>query len=233
MIRLGASFRPSALVRPTTVAIILVAGGCASSGSVRELGVSEKAMFAALDERLDQNDTFVRKTADQLGELGAEYVRIEFDLERKLTRAKLLEAMRTPWIAPPDDLIMNQRAIVLYHFYELELAEEKVLDARIRERKAHTREILTAYRRLNALLKDAATNLEVVLENLNQPTDAQIRAFTSTFLAEVTAFREQLRKSDSPRLRELADDVERYEEAARKANENAENALRAILELSE
>ena len=72
-----------------------------------------------------------------------------------------------------------------------------------------------------------------MLEHINQPTDAQIRAFTATFLAEVTAFRQELRESDNPRLRELADDVERYEEAARKSTEDAEQALQAILKLSE
>jgi hypothetical protein len=210
-----------------------VAVGCASGGSVRELGQSEKEMFAALNERLEANQTFVRKTANQLGELGADYERLEFELELALTKARLLDAMQAPWATPHEVSSLTQRAIVLYHFYELELAEGKVLEARIRERRARARELYTAYRRLKALVADAGKNLEIVLEHLNQPTDAQIRAFTAAFLAEVTAFRQELRESDNPRLRELADDVERYEEAARKSTEDAEKALQAILKLSE
>ena len=141
--------------------------------------------------------------------------------------------MQAPWVTPVDELSVTRRAVVLYHFYGLELAEEKVLEARILERQARAREILTGYRRLNALLADAARNLEIVLEHLNQPADARIRAFTATFLVEVTAFQEQLRESDNPRLRELADDVRRYEEAARQSAEEAESALQAILKLSE
>ena len=225
---------PAAAMRPAVAALcIIVAAGCASSGSVRELGQSEKQMFVALDERLEENETFVRKASDQLGELGADYARMEFELELALAKAKLLDAMQAPWSEPREVSAVTQRAIVLYHFYRLELAEEKVLEARIRERRARARELYTAYRKLKALVADAGESLEVVLENLNQPTSAQIRAFTATFLAEVTAFREELRVSDNPRLRELADEVERYEEAARKTTEDAERALAAILKLSE
>jgi len=222
------------VIRHGALALLaLVAAGCASGGSVRELGQTEQAMFAALADTLQSNERDVRAVAEQLGELGADYARLEFELELAVTRAKLLEAMRAPWATPRDEFAITQRAVVLYHFYELELAEEKVLDARVRERQARAREILVAYRRLNALVREAARNLEIVLEHLNQPTDAQIRAFTATFLAEVSAFRAELRESDNPRLRELADEVERYEEAARKTTENAEKALEAILKLSE
>lgn len=224
----------AATTRCAALALLaLMVAGCASGGSVRELGDSEKEMFAALSDTLKANEKDVRDVAEQLGDLGADYTRMEFDLERALTKAKLLEAMQAPWATPRQEFAVTQRAVVLYHFYELELAEEKVLEARIRERQARTGEILTSYRRLNALVKDAARNLEIVLEHLNQPKDARIRAFTATFLAEVAAFRAELRESDNPRLRELADDVERYEEAARKTTEEAEKALEAILKLSE
>lgn len=212
---------------------VMFAAGCATAGSVRELGEAEQQMFAALDQRLEENETMVRKTATQLGALGVDYVRKEYELELSLSKAKLLDAMRAPWASPRSEFAPTQRAVVLYHLYQLELAEDEVLEARIRERRARAREVLVAYRRLQSLLAGASDNLELVLEYLNQPTGAQISEYTANFLAEVTAFRLELQESDNPRLRELADEVETYEEAARKAREEAEMALDAILKLSE
>ena len=224
----------AAAARPAVLALLaLSAGGCASGGSIRELGESEEQMFTALADTLKSNERDVRDVTARLGELGADYTRLEFDLERTVATARLLDAMQAPWTVPSDGFAVTQRAVVLYHFYALERAGERVLEARIRERQARAREMLTAYRRLNGLVSEAAQSLEIVLKHLNQPTDARIRAFTAAFLAEVTAFREELHESDNPRLRELAEEVERYEEAARQATDDAETALQAILRLSE
>lgn len=226
--------RPARGLLPAAFLLIAVAAaGCASGGSVRELGQAEQEMFKTLSDTLASNEKMVRKVSDQLGALGADYTRLEFELEQSVTKARLLDAMQSAWTAPPSEFAETQRAVVLYHFYELELAEDKVLEARIRERRERSREILTAYRTLNKLLKDASRNLEIVLENLNQPTDATIRAFTASFLAEVTAFREELEQSENPRLRQLAEDVARYEEEAIRTSEKAEKALDALLKLSE
>lgn len=244
MNRLSNPFRPVfvhpargllvALLRPVALLLISVmAAGCASGGSVRELGQTEQEMFQTLSDTLKSNEKMVRKVSEQLGELGVDYTRMEFELEQSVSKAKLLEAMQAPWATPRGEFAETQRAIVLYHFYELELAEDKVLEARIREQRESAREILTAYRKLNKLLEDAAKNLEIILEYMNQPTEAQIRAFTANFLAEVTAFREELQQSENPRLQRLAKDVARYEETARNSTEKAERALEALLKLSE
>ena len=165
-----------------------------------------------------------------LGELGAEYERMAFSEELAMSQTKRLESMQAPWAAPPDSLVATQRAVVLYHLYEVERAEHKVLMSRIAARRESATQVLAAYRKLRTLLEDAGKNLEIVLGHLNQPESARIRALTTTFLNEVTAFRNQLQASENPRLREMAEDAARFEEAARKAREQADKALETILQ---
>jgi hypothetical protein len=141
--------------------------------------------------------------------------------------------MRAPWAAPRSEFATTQRAVVLYHLYQMELAEREELEARIRERRARAREVLVTYRRLHALLVEASENLELVLEYLNQPASTRISEYTENLLAEIGAFRAELQQSENPQLRGLAEDVARYQEAARRSREDAEKAVDAILRAGE
>ena len=200
---------------------------CASSGSVRDLGVKEKEVIQGVQKRISANKPMVDSASKSLGELGAAYAEKEFELELALAKAKRLESMQSFLASPPEEFRETQRAVVLYHLYEVEQTEQKVLEARMAERRASVEEIGAAYRQLEVLLKDAAKNLEIVLEYLNQPKSARILAFTENFLSEVTAFRETLEKSDNPRLQRLAADVAQFEILAFKAKEDATKALQA------
>lgn len=202
---------------------------CASGGSIRELGTLELQTLNAVDSALTENEAMMIGAATNLGELGAEYAAVEFDLELKMVQAQRLEAMRAPWAGPSDDLVATQRAVVLYHLYEVELAQQKVLDARLAERRAAGRRVMEAYGRLAPLLRGASDNMEVLLEHLNQPKDAQIRMIAGAFLGEVTAFRTALQASENPELQALAANVVRYEEFASRAKEQAAAALNGIL----
>ncbi len=208
--------------------LALITISCATGGAVRELGIAELEVIQAVDERLKRNEEAMRGAARNLGELGAEYAEKEFVLALALAKAKRLESMRAPWTSPSEEFAETERAVVLYHLYQVEMAEQNVLEARMQERRAAAQELLTAYQRMRPLLKGAAQNMEVVLKYLNQPNSARILAFTENFLGEVTAFREAL-QADSPRLRKFAEDVARYEEVASRAKQQADMALNAIL----
>lgn len=215
--------------------ILALTTGCAAldSGAVRELSQHEKAAFNALDDRLQANRPLMEDATTTLGELGAEWTEKEFELERDLAKAKRLESMSAPWASPRDEFVETQRSVVLYHLYEVEMAEQEVLEARMAKRRAAAEELLIAYDRYAELLGEASNNLEMVLKYLDQPKSAQIISFTSTFLSEATAFREQLQKSENPRLQSLAEDVARNEATVLAFKQQADDALQAYLRLKE
>ena len=212
---------------------VLLTVGCAAldPAAVRDLTDSELAAFNALDQRLADNRPAMRSATKNLGELGAEWTEKAFELERNLAKAKRLESMQAPWAPVREEFAKTQRSVVLYHLYEVEMAEQKVLEARMAQRRAAAQELSKAYDRNAKLLDDASTNLEIVLQYLNQPKSASIRAFTANFLSEVTAFREQLQKSENPRLVALAEDVARHETAVVVYKQQADEALQALLRL--
>lgn len=215
------------------VGLALLISGCAALNprTVRELTQKETAAFAALSERLKENRPNVKKTSTGIGDLGARWAEQEFLLELDLAKAKRLDSMTAPWAAPSENLRETQMAVILYHLYQVEMAEQKVLDARRAERQAAAGEILATYDRLTRLIEGASKNLKVVLEYLNQPKGAQISSFARTFLGEVSAFRQTLQASQNPRLQALASEIARHEQSAEKATENAERALDAIMKL--
>ena len=210
--------------------IVILSTGCTTmGGSVRDLGEKEKEAFQALDSRLAENEKPLNAAAENLGNLGAEYAEKEFELELSLAKAKLLEAMKAPWAPVRDEFAATQRAVVLYHLYQIEIAEQKMLEARMNERRVAAQEIMAAQKKLRTLLKEASENLEILLKYLNQPTSAKILAFSENFLNEVTAFRKKLQASENPRLRQLAQDTARYEALANKTKEQAVKAVEVII----
>ena len=219
------------MTRVTTVLGLLLMSGCATGGSVRQLGPLEMEVIHAVDKAVTDHGPMLEAAARSLGELGAEYAKKEFELELSVAKAKRLESMQAPWASPTSDLASTQRAVVLYHLYEVEMAEQRVLDARMAERRAAAQQIIAHYGRLSPLLRESAQNMETLLQYLNQPKGAHIAAFAQAFLGEVTAFRSTLQASDNLELQRLAADVARYEASAGRAKEQAASALDAILRL--
>ena len=217
----------------TATCLVLLAAGCAAldPAAVRDLTAQETEAFNALDQRLTANRSMIKNATENLGELGAEWAEEEFHLERYLAKAKRLEAMQAPWASARDEFAATQRAVVLYHLYEVDMVEQKILDARMAQRRAAAREVLRGYDRLTSLLGPASENLEIVLRHLDQPKSARIRAFTTNFLSEVTAFREGLQQSENPRVRALGEEVARHETAAVALKRQADQALQSLLSL--
>lgn len=213
--------------------LLLTGCGVFEGAAVRALGNREKEALDKLSQRLAENQKPLRAAASQLDALTAEYARIEFQEELALSKAKLLESMRSPWADPSPGIAETQRAVVLYHLYELELSQLKALDARIEARISAEKELTKAGRELQRLVEKAADNLALVLRHLNQPRSARIRAFTETFLAEVSAFRGQLSQSDNPHLRAIAERVQHYEQRAQEAKTRIDRLLDVFLKSKE
>ena len=208
-----------------SILFLMLLGGCVSNGPIRDLGKKEKDVIQKLNKRLADNKPIIESATKVMGDLGAQYEEYNFALELSLAKSKRLDSMQSFLSSPPDEFRETQRAVILYHLYEVELAEQKVLQARMAERRASVQEIATAYAQLGKILSDATKNLEVLLKHVNRPKNARIVAFTDTFLGEVKTFRTTLAESDNPRLKELASEVEAFEIRAEKAKQDATSAL--------
>lgn len=208
------------------IAFLLV--GCSSSQAVRQLSVAEKQAFDSLSVRLDNNRQFMEKALGALSELGAAYTESASELEQALSKAKLLESMQSTLANTSDEFVETQRAVILYHLYEMDLAEQKMLESRVAEREAACAEVQDAYDQLNDLLAGATDNLEVIIRYMNQPKKARIKELTANFLGEVNAFRMQLAGEENPLLNKLANDVARYEARVNVSRARAEAALNLI-----
>lgn len=215
-----------------SVFVVFLVSACASPGPIMEIGEREKEVINKVQKRLEENQPKVEEAAATLGELGAAYTQLDFELELALAKAKRLESMQSFLASAPKNFRITQRAVVLYHLYEVEQAEQKVLEARMAMRRASVKEISAAYAQLQSLLDSAASNLEIILEHLNRPRRARILAFTENFLAEVKSFRETLETSSNPRLKKLAADVAQFEGAANEAKADATKAMQAFTTLT-
>ncbi len=203
--------------------------GCGSSNAVRSLGDAELTAMNTVDERLAANQSAMEDAITTLGEMGADYAERAHVLERTLAQAKQLDALQSAWSTPPSDVAQARRAVILYHLYEVETAQAAALASHVAERREATNELNDQYGQLAAILGDATMNMELLLEYLNQPAQARIRGYASTFLQEAVAFREELETSDSPRLQGLAEQIARQEDAVLDAKDRLNAALDALL----
>ncbi len=208
--------------------VALMLAGCSSSQAVRQLSVAEKQAFDSLSVRLDENRQYMETALTALSALGASYTESATELEQALSKAKLLESMQSTLANASDEFVETQRAVILYHLYEMDLAEQKMLESRVAERETACAEVLDAYNRLNNLMAGATDNLEIVIRYMNQPKKARIKELTANFLGEVVAFRQDLAGQDNPLLNKLADDVARYETRVNVSRARAEAALNLI-----
>jgi hypothetical protein len=150
----------------------------------------------------------------------------EHSLEVSISKAKLLESMKSPWVVGTNpEQLRTQRAVALYHLYDLAEVERQVINTKIEERRTAMRVVADSYGRLVALLDEAIENEKIVLAHLNQPSSARIAGVINSFLAEVQAFHRQMAQSDLPELRALATDVAKAEERVSKAKERIEASL--------
>ena len=211
------------------VSVAISLCSCASNNAILELSEKEKAVISKVRAKVAENKPKVIKAADNLGELGADYEELNFELEDSLAKARQLESMQSFLSTVPEDFRETQRAVVLFHLYETEQAEQKVLQARMAQRRESTKIIVDAYSQFTTLLDDALSNLEILIRYVNQPKSAQILAVTDTFLEEVKSFRSTLQETDNSRLNQIAAKVQSFEERAAIARSKSAEALQQFL----
>jgi hypothetical protein len=207
------------------VALGFLALGC-GAGSARDLSHGETEYLKAVKQRVADNRAAVEGLLADLGSMDRYYARIE--REKTVTafaQAKLLESMKAPWTTPPEHLQATQRAVVLYHLYELLDQERQRFEAQQAARDAERNLPLATYAQLGILLNEAIENEKVILEYLDSGDVGQIAATFDETLRQAHAFSLELAKSDDQRLQQIAADAE---QAAARAQQ-ARNAIQAVL----
>jgi hypothetical protein len=203
-------------------------GGCAgtSGKATRSLTESEVRYLDRLLDRVNKNGEKLKETLETLANLSSRYIAREYSLALSISKAKLLESLRSPWAgSTTPEQSKTQRAVTLYHLYDLAEAEREVITAKIKERRAAVTAVADNYSRLSALLNEAIQNEKVVLAYLDQPSSARIGGVVGAFLEEAQAFHRQLTQSEHPELRGLAGEVAKAEEIVSKAKDRIEASL--------
>lgn len=214
--------------------VLLLSTGCGTGGrATSSLAEQQQKIFDSVQERLDRQAPKIDQATQTLGDLGADYAEQAFQLERAVAKARQLDAMRAPWENPDAISSESRRAIILYHLYAVEQAEQKALEAKQAERRAAAAEVSRAYSGLQDLVLEAQDQLAIILEFFTQPKSARALGYTRTFLDEVTAFREGLEASENPRLVEAAAKVKEAEERVREVDDRANEALQIFIDSKE
>lgn len=203
-------------------------GGCAglAGKNTRSLTEKEVRYLQSLRDRIKENGEKLQESLATLTSLSSRYAVRERSLALSISKAKLLESMKAPWAGGTNpEQFKTQRAVALYHLYDLAEAERDVINAKIVERRAAMRAVADSYGRFVVLLDEAIQNEMIVLSYLNQPTSTRIAGVINSFLEEVQAFHRQLALSDFPELRALAANVAQAEERVSKAKDRIEASL--------
>lgn len=195
------------------------------------LGSAELEVFEALTTRLKQNQKAIDSVAATIGRLGADYVEKEHRLAAKISSGKRLEAMEAPWQSGQTPTAKSQRAMALYHLYEIERSEQALLEARMQERIVAAAEIRQAYQRLMAIHQEAVLNLKLIMEHINQPPNSRIALIARQFLQETAELQSVLALDDDPKLRAIAERIARYEARIEQSKNRLNNALDTILQI--
>lgn len=177
--------------------------------------------------RLKANRAAVHGSLDDLQTNLTGALTDQHSLQLSISKARLLESMKSPWATPSKSMETTQREVALYHLYALSEAENAALDARLEARSASLAEVKNAYDELVASMGGLIQSQQLILSHLNQPANAQMVAFLNNVLAESKAFRETLAASDNPRLRATAQEVEAAEGKVQKMLENIDRFLEA------
>ena len=207
---------------------VLLGCGC-SSATVRELTKGETEYTAAVAKRVDDHSAYVEQLVLDLRAIDRQYAHEE--REKTLTAiaaAKLLESMKAPWAAPSASLQTTQRAVVLFHLYELLGQQRALFEAEQIERDARRQKIIDSYQKLGTVLSSVITNEKIVLEYVNQPKGSQIAAIIDETLKESSVMSAELAKSSDPRLQMLAAQTEKAADRVEKTKDAIQAALEAL-----
>ncbi|HYP97853.1 MAG TPA: hypothetical protein VER96_04210 [Polyangiaceae bacterium] len=214
--------------RQLLVCAVLLVSGC-SSASVRELTKAETDYTAAVAKRVDDNSAAVEQLILDLRTIDRQYAHEE--REKTLTaiaEAKLLESMKAPWAAPSASLQTTQRAVILFHLYELLGQQRALFEAEQTERNARRQKITDSYQKLGTVLSSVITNEKIVLEYVNQPKGSQIAAVIDETLKESKALSAELATSSDARLQALATQTEKATDRVEKTKDAIQAALEAL-----
>ncbi len=208
------------------ILILIICIGCSISGrNVRKLSDKEKEIMEKTHTRLKENKARVFGSLNDLQDNTAMAMADHHSLQLSISKAKLLESMKSPWTHPHTDIVATQKEVALYHLFSLAEAEQAALDTRLASRHQSIKELKKAYSNLVTLMGALVESQKLLLTHLNQPANARVTEFIANVLTEAKAFREVLDASDSPHLKELAADVKEYEDKVQKALGQIEKAM--------
>jgi hypothetical protein len=209
-----------------TAGLLLAACAGVNGGAAADLTTAQLEVVAATRARLAANRADVHASLDDLADSVAFALRRQHGLGANIARARLLEAMRSPWtnaVSTP-----TQQEVALYQLFALSQAEQAALAARIAAREAQIGELRSAYGSLLASLSALVAAQEQLLASLDRPASAQISLVTQQVLTESRAFRDALDTGDDPRLARLAATVADRERAVAAAEARIVEFIRAI-----
>jgi hypothetical protein len=210
---------------------ILVLSGCASFGraKVATLTTEEQQYMTALKKAVADNQTEVQKALDDIGRIHDNAVATEQSLLLgAVAKAKLLESMKSPWVNAPTNMGETQRAVVLFHLYDLSQSELQAAEAARVQRATARTQIVAHWAHIGDLLGQALKNQEAILKDLNQPADQQLLNAVGNFLTDAKAFQAELAKSDDPELKRLASETDKALTKVDNAKDQLENVLKLV-----
>lgn len=110
------------------VPLALSTSGCAFfMGATRGLTKEEAALLQTLHDRTRGNKPKIESALNDLVEISASALEDTASLGVSISKAKLLESMKSPWTRPSNSMVETQRAVALYHLYALGEAEQAVV----------------------------------------------------------------------------------------------------------
>ena len=217
-------------VVPIVLCLFMI-GGC--GWRTRQLTKAEQDILIKLRNHQVKNRDAVHGSLGDLMEISTEAFADQHSLSLSISKAKLLESMKSPWVNPHPHLAATQKEVAFYHLYALSEAERELFGARLRQRQESIKEVKEAYDRLLTVMNRIIESEKVILAHLNQPASTRISVFVGSVLAETKAFRETLAASENPRLQSLAQDVAKAEERVAKVKDLIDKALDKILKTEE
>lgn len=210
-----------------TLGLACVTIGCGTA-SVRDLSQAERVYLDAVSKRVDAHAVAVEELVNKLRDIDRKYAQEERkQTHTAVAEAKLLESMRAPWTTPSPSLQTTQRAVILFHLYELLAQERAAFEAEQAERDARRQKVVDDYERIGNLLHHVIENQKVVLEYANRPAGSQIAAIADETLKQADAFNGALAKSTDPRLQALAEETTKASERV----EKTKSAIQAALDM--
>jgi hypothetical protein len=213
--------------RSFTIALALLGVGCGSR-AVRDLSKAEQDYLVAVTHRVDEHRSAVERMLVDLGAIERQFAAVERqNTMTAVAEAKLLESMQAPWAAPSPSLETTQRAVILFHLYDLLAQQRALFEAEQDQRDEERQQVLAAYDKLAELLNETLADEKIVLEYLNQPASSQIASVVEQTLLEAHAASDSLAKSDDPRLQRLAAETDKISDRVERTKKAIQDALAA------